>query len=168
MPEEIYLSCYQEAWVSVFTSEALLLQKLIPHLDLRIHHVGSTSIPGIKSKPIIDINIESREFPPSRAIISKLHSIGYTNMDQAGIEGRYWFIKGEPRKFHLHWCPYNGSVTLDQLKFRDMLRRSKSLAAEYEKLKVDAAQKRTIDSPEYAEAKSEFVNRVIKFDDSSR
>ena len=162
MPEDISLSCYQDAWVHMFTSEASLIKNSLPHVNLRIHHVGSTSIPGLRAKPIIDINIESKEFPPGGATINKLDSIGYTNKGEAGITGRHWFVKGDPRTFHLHWCPCNGSVTLAQLTFRDSLRLSETLAVEYEKLKLDAAQGLTIDSSEYAEAKSDFIKKVIE------
>ena len=86
--------------------------------NLRIHYVGSTSIPGLKAKPIIDIDIDididiaAKDSPPGGLIISRLELIGHTNKGEAGTASRFWFVKGVPRTFHFDWCSWNGCLTL--------------------------------------------------------
>lgn len=163
MPEEeIHLVEFQNDWAGRFAEEAALLADTLQHLVVRIHHVGSTSIRGIKSKPIIDINVESSVFPPDEAAITAMESLGYTHMGESGVPGRAWFKKGTPRIFNLHWCPENSDVSRSQVEFRDRLNSDKRLANEYETIKIAAAPGRSIDSQEYAASKSGFIERVLR------
>lgn len=143
-------------WAKTFEQQAARMKAALSKYVTAVHHVGSTAIPGIKSKPIVDIAIESSRYPPCEFIVGALASLGYVAHGEAGVAGRSWFSMGVPRVINLHWCPENGTVVQAQLHFRDALRAELSLAKEYEALKEKAAFGRHIDSAEYAEAKSRF------------
>ena len=112
-------------------------------------------------KPIIDIAIESKLYPPSQTIIKLADLIDYSSYGDAGVSGRVWFKKGSPRKINLHWCPENGEVARAQIKFRDALNLNSVLAKECESLKLAAANGQHSDSFEYAHAKSDFIFKVV-------
>jgi len=162
MPEQlIELRQHDPNWVKDYLDESENITEVISHYFANIHHVGSTSIPGIKAKPIIDILVESERHPPSNAIISCLDSLSYKCHAESGVQGRWFFTKGTPRRFNLHWCPTDGQVARSQILFRDRLRNSAELAHEYESIKISAAPGQTIDSQQYAAAKATFIAKVL-------
>jgi len=157
----IQLNPHNPHWASVFEAESRCLQNQLKHSIVRINHVGSTSVTGIKAKPIIDILVESETYPPNQEIIASLRAMGYENRGESGVPERCWFIKGVPRKYNLHWCPVGGVVARAQIKFRDALKGNSKLACEYERIKTTAAPGQEIDSQTYADAKTEFISRVL-------
>jgi GrpB-like predicted nucleotidyltransferase (UPF0157 family) len=112
----------------------------------KIRHIGSTAIEDLLSKPIIDISLEAHDFPPSEQTIEKLSSLGYTNNGESGVTGRYWFTKGQPREFNLHYCNIHSEIVKKQVLFRDKLRASESLRRAYEAIKLNNKEGREIDS----------------------
>lgn len=161
MDERIVLMTHDPSWVTAFEMEADLLRERIGDCVVCVSHVGSTAIPSIRAKRIIDIAVESTVYPPSQWIIDQLGSMQYSHRGESGVPGRVWFTKGSPRQFNLHWCPENGDVALAMIKFRDAMRHNVNLAREYELLKVDAAGRLSVDSAEYADKKTEFVAKVL-------
>ena len=161
MNERIELVPHDPLWTSTFEIEADILREKLGNRVLRVSHVGSTAVPTIKAKPIIDIAIESKLYPPSQTIIKLLELIDYSCRGDAGVSGRVWFKKGSPRKINLHWCPENGEVAGAQIKFRDALNLNSVLAKQYEWPRLAAANGQHIDCFEYAHAKSDFVFKVV-------
>ena len=157
----IQLNPHDPQWASLYEKEAASLQSCLSDSIVRINHVGSTSIPNIKAKPILDILVESETYPPTQSIMASLRAMEYENRGESGVPERFWFIKGKPRQYHLHWCPTGGVVAHSQIKFRDVLRNNSKLARDYEKIKVTAAPGQEIDSHSYATAKSEFISRIL-------
>ena len=161
MDERIELVPLDPLWTSTFEIEADILRERLGNRVLRVSHVGSTAVPTIKAKPIIDIAIESKLYPPSQTIIKPRELIDYSCHGDAGVSGRVWFKKGSPRKINLHWCTENGEVARAHIKFRDALNLNSVLAKEYESLKLAAANGQNIDSFEYAHAKSDFIFKAV-------
>ena len=161
MAEVIQLVIHDPRWKDIYRTESERLRQALGPKVSTVHHVGSTAVPSIRAKPIVDIATESREYPPSDETISVLASLGYEHRGSAGVPGRHWFTRGSPRLINLHWCPRKGNVVRDQLKFRDRLIVDIFLAKEYEQLKLDAAIDKDVDDSSYAEAKSEFINLVL-------
>ena len=159
--ELIRLESYNPNWGQNFDSEAKLIKNTL-NTEVKIHHVGSTAVEDLKSKPIIDIALEADEFPPSIQTIDSLKSIGYTYKGESGIVGREWFIKGEPRKFNLHYCKIDSLIVRNQIKFRDELRTSKNLRREYEELKMAHSKGKDIDDTSYALSKTSLIEKIIK------
>ena len=161
MAECIELQPHDPSWTVYFKKEESLLRRLLGNSVDCVNHVGSTAIPTIRAKPVIDIAVEAKPYPPDNSIIQTLQSLGYKLHGESGVTGRIWFTKGIPRKFNLHWCPINGNVAQAQIQFRDALIANPKLANEYETLKLQNADRRHIDSTEYADLKTEFILKVL-------
>ncbi len=160
--EKLVLVPYDKSWLEKFHSEKdLILHRLDDKVIYKIHHVGSTSIPEIISKPIIDITIEIKLFPPTKEVISTLKDIGYKHIGESDVPGRSWFVKGKPRSFHLHLTPIDGEVVKKQLKFRDIMRQRKDLHKEYEMIKNNFNGHYELDSHEYNLKKAPFVEKIL-------
>lgn len=161
MDEAVVLQEYDPLWPKLFCQEEEAIQSALGSEVLSVHHVGSTAVPGMAAKPIIDIAVEIEHYPPTASVIEGLESIGYEHMGESGIEGRHWFRKGTPRSHHVHAVPRNGRVARAQVALRDFLRGNPAEAKEYESIKRRNASGNTIDSAEYASAKSPFIDRIL-------
>ncbi|HEY5749438.1 MAG TPA: GrpB family protein [Chryseolinea sp.] len=157
--EKIILEKHDPRWIKIFETEREILLGALS--GVVVHHVGSTAVKDLAAKPIIDICIEASRFPPLEDQLKTLRDLGYENRGEAGVPGRIWFVKGQPRKFNLHYCAVGSPVAERQLAFRDALRKSEKLRREYEALKIANALNQDIDSAEYAGSKTGLIESVI-------
>jgi GrpB-like predicted nucleotidyltransferase (UPF0157 family) len=149
------------AWASLFETEAALIAAALRPFGASIEHCGSTSVPGIPAKPILDILIGiTAPFDVARVAVA-LAGVGYEHATWAGVPGHEVFGKGEPRTHLLHVVPREGEAWARMLAFRDALRSDPALAAEYAALKQDLAGRFADDRPAYTDGKSAFVARVL-------
>ncbi len=153
---------YDSRWPLLFEEEKAHILAALPGLDCTIEHVGSTSVPGLAAKPIIDIMIGIAELDQVMALIAPLAALGYEYCGDVGIPGNRFFRKGEPRSHHLHVFELNHPEYIRHLVFRDYLRTHSEAAQEYELLKRALAQKYPEDSFAYTMSKTEFVKSVEK------
>jgi GrpB-like predicted nucleotidyltransferase (UPF0157 family) len=149
------------AWASLFEAEAELIAAALRPFDASIEHCGSTSVPGIPAKPIIDILIGLPAPLDVVAVAGALAAIGYEHATWAGVPGHEVFGKGEPRTHLLHAVPREGGAWARMLAFRDALRSDPALADEYSALKRDLAKRFPEDRSAYTDGKSSFVARVL-------
>ena len=126
-----------------------------------IEHVGSTAVPGLAAKPIIDIMIGVRELPVGERCVEPLESLGYEYRGDAGIPGRYYFRKGNPRSHHLHMVQHGTEFWQRHLLFRDLLRERPAVAQEYAALKKELAVQYRTDRLAYTEAKTPFIDAAL-------
>jgi GrpB-like predicted nucleotidyltransferase (UPF0157 family) len=159
--ENIRLEPHNKCWADEFHKEGRLIANTLGDVIFSVHHVGSTAVADLIAKPIIDIAIESFAYPPSTHVVAKLNSIGYEHKGESGVSGRSWFIKGIPRKYHIHFCPVNSLIIINQIKFRDLLIADASLRKAYEQIKITNSIGRDIDSSDYAAAKSELISFAL-------
>lgn len=164
--EDVKLHDYSESWPSVYEAERQRLLSLLPGVFLDIQHIGSTSIPGMIAKPVIDILAGVDSMTTARAITEKLCGSGYTTSAEfnQSLSDRQWFMRwaNGRRTHHLHVVVHGSEVWAERLRFRDSLRASAELAFEYAKLKIQVAALHTTDREAYTEAKSHFVNVVSR------
>jgi GrpB-like predicted nucleotidyltransferase (UPF0157 family) len=165
---EIEIVPYSAKWPALFQQEQVLLQKHIGRFLTAIHHVGSTAIPQMPSKPIVDITAECKIYPPNNEIITVLAAIKYIHMGESGVVGRHWFKKGSPTTCHLHLTPIGGDVASRQIKFRDILRQNPNLASRYAELKLSLVQQYGNDEVTYALNKTDFIRQVLKMENSQQ
>ena len=161
--EPIWLVPYDPAWPSRFIEERNALNDAIgPWATGGIHHVGSTAVPGLEAKPIIDILIGVDSLEASRACFDPLAKLGYLYAPYRTDE-MHWFCKPHPscRTHHLHLVPTDSQRFRDELAFRDALRADPITAEKYAALKCDLAQRFADDREAYTDAKSDFVRRVV-------
>ncbi|MCZ7528085.1 MAG: GrpB family protein [Acidimicrobiia bacterium] len=154
------------AWPERFAAEAARIRAALGPLALRIDHVGSTSIPGLAAKPVVDIQISVRTVLPMAPYLAPLERLGYRYVpypDEDGVD-RYPFFgrpPERPRAFHVHVCETGGYGERRTLAFRDWLRAHPEDAVAYEALKRDLARREWDDPNDYAEAKDPFVLSVL-------
>lgn len=155
---------YSTDWPARFAQEAALLQiALAPWLVADIEHIGSTAIPGLSAKPVIDIMAPVQDLDASRTAIAAAVAAGYCHYPYKP-EQMHWFCKPSPevRTHHLHLVPLNSALWHDRLAFRDALRGNSQLAREYENLKLSLAARHPEDREAYTEAKSPFIASVLQ------
>ena len=164
MPEEpVRIVSYDPAWPVRFDHERAELERAIGEWVVGgIHHVGSTAVPGLDAKPVIDILVGVRSLEDSRQCFDRLARLGYLYAPYRAAE-MHWFCKPDPRRrtHHLHLVPVDAQRFRRKLAFRDRLRGNSALAAEYLALKRRLAAQFEHDREAYTEAKSEFIRTVL-------
>ena len=158
----VQLQPYDPAWAELYRAEEAWLRSAIGAYVLAIEHVGSTSIPGIPAKPIIDIGVGVANFEEAAICIEPLQRLGYQYRGEFGIPRRRYFVKGEPRTHHLHMNEVHGPDWQQQIGFRDYLRTHDAVAQAYAERKLRLAQQFPSDRLAYTEQKSGFIFNVLR------
>ncbi|MBZ5537557.1 MAG: GrpB family protein [Acidobacteriia bacterium] len=164
--DTIAITPADQSWPAQFDAEAAAIQSELGQAFVyAIHHVGSTAVPGLAAKPIIDIVLEVADRECWSLLIEPLQRIGYVYWDQNPDEGEMFFVKGMPpfgtgRTHHIHVLAPDAIGS--QLRFRDYLIAHPDEAARYERLKRELAVRLTNDRDGYTKAKSEFVEHVLR------
>ncbi len=153
-------------WPAAFAAEARALAAFFPPDTVRFEHVGSTAVPGLSAKPIIDILAGATRLVVFEQAVGRLaeHGYAYVPEFEAELPQRRFFRCAE-RSIHLHAVVHGEAFWTEHLRFRDRLRASPGLAAEYEALKHRLAERHRMDSFAYARAKTPFVRRVLASDE---
>lgn len=159
--DHVALAPYAEAWSGAFTAEAALLRGLLGAKALGVEHVGSTAIPGIKAKPILDIMLGIVTLDDAPDLAKALESLRYEFRPKAGIPEEHVFVKGAPRTHILHVVAINGPAWRQKLAFRDALRADPDLAGAYDRLKASLSDRFPTDRAAYTEGKTDFVRAVV-------
>lgn len=151
-------------WASEFEKIASMISGYFGKLILGIEHVGSTSIPGLASKPIIDLDVVIEDMTQFSVIIERLDQAGFDHEGNLGVEGREAFRRRYDdgcMAYHLYVCPKDGKGFLEHIVFRDYLRLHPDAAREYERIKVDLARMYPYDIDQYINGKRHFVDTVL-------
>ena len=159
---QVRLVPYAPEWSVCFEREKASLQKVLGSKVLDIQHVGSTSIPGMLAKPIIDIAIAVVDFEEAKACIPLVESLGYEYKGEFGIPRRHYFVKGDPRLFHIHMSELASIEWQNTLLFRNYLRQHMEFAEEYMQLKQQLALQYPQDREAYLNGKTAFVEQVLQ------
>lgn len=158
---------YDPGWPAAFEAEAARLRAALKTLALRIDHHGSTAVPGLSAKPIIDIQISVATLQPLSAYGTRLEAIGYVHLPHPDDSFCPFFHRPVdwPHSHHVHVVERGGREERRTLAFRDYLRDHPAVAREYEALKHTLAAQVIAVGPEwpdqYAAAKTEFIERVV-------
>ena len=160
MKAPIVLKPYDPNWTVLFEAERDAMERLDRGWFKAIHHVGSTSIPGIAAKPIIDILVALHRDEDGPACVGAMAELGHEYRGDGGIPGRHYFRKGNPHTYHVHmWAKHHPEIAR-HLRFRDYLRAHPDEACTYEKLKRELAARFGSDTFSYSLAKNEFCARI--------
>jgi GrpB-like predicted nucleotidyltransferase (UPF0157 family) len=165
--EDIRLHAYDSAWPDEFTAERERLIALLPGSFVEVEHIGSTAVPGLSAKPIIDILAGVRTLARAESLSERICTCGgYTTSAEfnATLNGRLWFMRwaNGHRTHHLHVVVHGGEVWRERVNFREALRLRPELAARYVALKFELAQRHGTDREAYTNAKAEFVRSVLE------
>ncbi len=162
--QEIELHPYDPSWPAAYDAERQRLQSLLHDTLLDIQHIGSTAVPGLTAKPIIDMLAGVRSIAVAESLTALLCASGYTTSLEfnQSLTDRKWFMRWADgrRTHHLHVVVHGGPAWTERLRFRDALRSNPELAARYAALKVTFAAMHRGDREAYTDAKAEFVRSL--------
>jgi GrpB-like predicted nucleotidyltransferase (UPF0157 family) len=156
---EVVIAEYDPAWPARFGAEAAGIQRAAADAIVAIHHAGSTSVPGLAAKPIVDIFIELKR-PLNEAEIAGICSLDFDYRGEYGISGRQYFSRRNDPQCHIHAHLAGSRDLLRTLAFRDYLRAHLEAAAQYETLKRRLAIKHRFEREAYTDAKTDFVRGI--------
>ncbi|MCP3929902.1 MAG: GrpB family protein [Bacteroidetes bacterium] len=148
-------------WSQEFNQEAKLLKETLGDIIINIHHIGSTAIPGIYAKPIIDMILEVADINKLDRFNKKFEALGYVPKGEYGIAGRRYFQKGgDLRTHHIHAFAIGNEEIARHVRFRYYLRANKAKANEYESLKLSLAKKFKHDPEKYWLGKNDLIKQL--------
>jgi GrpB-like predicted nucleotidyltransferase (UPF0157 family) len=162
--QDIAVVPYDDAWPDSFQRIAAFLQPFVGLHALRIDHVGSTSVPGLAAKPVIDIDVVVSSEAEVPALIESITSAGYRWRGDLGVVGREAFspvVESKLPEHHLYLVVENNKAHLDHLLLRDVLRSDPGLRHEYAALKESNIDVAHGNMDVYVAGKAEFVTRLL-------
>jgi GrpB-like predicted nucleotidyltransferase (UPF0157 family) len=163
-PERIIVIPYDPAWLQMFQEERRKIIHTLGTNVIAIHHMGSTAIPGMAAKPVIDILVEVKDLKQLDSQAGKMQKLGYEAMGERGIAGRRFFRKRNllgVRTHHVHAYQVGNPQIEQELAFRDYLIAHPSIAHEYGRLKQELALAHPDDRQAYAQGKDSFIQSQI-------
>lgn len=153
---------YDSVWPAVFEELRQRVGSALADLSFTIEHVGSTSVPGLAAKPIIDLDILLRSAADQPLAIERLSAFGYVHRGDLGIPGREAFSHpAEIPRHHLYLCPPGSVAYRDHIAFRDYLRTHPETVEEYARLKHELARIYHDDRDGYTDAKTTFITGIL-------
>jgi len=153
---------YRREWAEIFEREReAILDKCRPWVK-EVHHVGSTSVPGLAAKPILDIMPVVANPVDGENAVEPMTTLGYRYRGDNELPGRFYFDKIVDGRtvVHCHMYPQDHSDVRKLVAFRDRLRTDRETASEYERLKRNLASKYRDDRVSYTDSKGTFVNEI--------
>ena len=144
-------------WGQAFEDEASRIRAAVGADVLAVEHYGSTSVPGLSAKPIIDLLIGVADLSVADRHAQAMIALGYDDAGNGGVEGHRIFGKGAARTHLAHFVVHDGPEWIATLRFRDMLRADAGLRAAYEELKIRLVTEHPTDRAAYTAGKSKFI-----------
>jgi len=160
--EEIHVVDHRSDWPEKYRKEATMLATILKNHPLEMAHIGSTAVPGLKAKPIVDIAVKFADVAVIPEYVPALEEYGYHYFGEFIFPRWHYLCRGEPREFNLHvvdgttehWEVWN--------RFRHILMTNDRIRNEYQQLKSELAQKYRYERQKYTEGKTEFVTRILR------
>lgn len=160
--EPVTLVAYDATWPEAFTRERRRITDAVALAGDRIEHIGSTAVPGLSAKPVVDLMLGVDRLPPSHDLLARLEILGYQNLGEAGVAGRvYLRLRGAERDFNLHVLERGGGLWKDNLALRELLRVDPVARERYDRGKVGALQAGGGRLQAYSDAKHPLVTELL-------
>ncbi len=160
--EFVVLSPYSPEWVALYSQESSLIKKVLnSNRIIAIEHFGSTAVPGLYAKPIVDILVGLNRFELAEDEIKALAGVGYVFVEQSSYCQRFYFKKRGERSFNLSLVLFSGEVWSDCLDVRDYLRVSPLKAKEYIMVKQGAISSGCVKISAYSLYKFKFMKQLL-------
>ncbi|OPA73310.1 hypothetical protein BVG16_29340 [Paenibacillus selenitireducens] len=158
----VVVTDYNEEWKQRFSEESQKIKDIFGEELIDIHHIGSTSVPGLKAKPIIDIMPVVRDIDKVDSFYAQMEGLGYECMGELGMKGRRYFRKGGDHRTHqVHVFQADNEEDIHRhLAVRDYLRTHAEQAKQYGDLKENLAKQFPKDIEAYMDGKDAFVKEL--------
>lgn len=163
--KSVIVEAYQPVWPERFRDIEKEVAAALENTMLRIEHIGSTSVPGLAAKPIIDLDVVIADDADMESVIEKLAAVGYIHEGDLGITGREAFrYEGKPHlmKHHLYVCRESSRELHRHMVFRKFLRGHPEAVREYSSVKLEAAARHPDSIEKYMEAKAPCIERLYR------
>jgi GrpB-like predicted nucleotidyltransferase (UPF0157 family) len=166
--DNIIIQPYHPAWPKLAAAEIKTIKGIVGQLSyISIDHVGSTAVPTLASKPIIDIFITVNSMQDAKHLVTPLESLGYLFWEENPDTAHLRFFKGMPpfgekRTHHVHIVEASSNTLEHRILFRDILRRDEKIRQEYEILKLKLSESHLTDREVYTDKKGEFIEAVLR------
>lgn len=159
---------YDPHWPKAFEEEAKKLEGILGKNCVKIYHIGSTAVPGLHAKPVIDIMVVVNDILDVDNESHQFEKLGYTAKGEFGIPFRRHFQKGNSHRTHnIHIFEEGAAEVHHHIHFRDYLRDTPQASEEYARLKLELAKKHPHNIIAYCEGKEDFVHKILKLAPSS-
>jgi len=161
-PIEIF--AYDPEWPLQFEVLRRFFETQLGELIYEVHHVGSTAVPGLSAKPVIDLDIVLKDLSRLNTATDQLCRLGYTYRGEMGITGRHAFsAKGSTIAFahHLYICDPQSNAFRNHISLRDFLRSNLEARDQYAKLKRQLAESNAYNMDGYVQGKTAFITRIL-------
>ena len=162
MPDPVVIATYDPSWPGLFSDLAASLRQALGETALRIDHIGSTSVPGLDAKPVIDLQISVASFDPLNVFRIPIEGIGFVfRADNPDLTKRYFRERPGARRTHIHVRRAGSWAEQLVLLFRDYMRNHEEDAGRYAHLKRRLAQQYGGDRYGYTDAKAPFIWEIM-------
>ena len=160
--EAIELSEYQATWPRAFAEEQGRICRALDVPGEDLEHIGSTAVPGLVAKPIVDLMLGVGHFPPDGELLKRIELLGWEALGEADVPGRLYFRMRGARQANLHVVLKSGTHWINNLAFRDYLRTSTDARERYANAKRRAVAHGARTLLRYSAEKADFVNTLLK------
>jgi GrpB-like predicted nucleotidyltransferase (UPF0157 family) len=161
----IIIAEYDPRWLDLYEAERKHLAEILQNRFADIQHIGSTSVPGLAAKPVIDIAIGLRSLDDAGGCIPILEKEGYLyepELERDMPDRRFlWRVNDKKQRYHLHLAEMQNPVLANPILFRDYLRRHPQTAQRYARLKTELAAKYVTDIGAYVDGKTDFIEEIL-------
>lgn len=161
MSYEVVVTQYNIAWPLLFEREKALVVQALGSAVVSIEHIGSTSVPNLAAKTVIDLMVGVRQLSSLEHLQDPLAQLGYEHRPHVGNADRHFFRKGVPRSHHLHMVEFGSASWERDLLFRDYLRAHADEAKRYGQLKLQLAAAYRHDRQRYTESKAPLMAELL-------
>lgn len=158
---QVVLVSYSDEWKRKFALEKQALTAALFPITVHIEHIGSTAVPGMAAKPLIDLLVTYKE-NDDEALHKKLRNVGYQLEQPEAALDHLFFVRGEPPEYHLHLIPDHSDEWRRLIRFRELLRLDGVVREEYEALKRRLAAEHPEERSEYTRKKSDFIEQMLQ------
>lgn len=152
---------YDGAWPARFERWRQLLHSALGAVAVRIEHVGSTSVPGLAAKPIVDVQVTVADLDNEAAYVLPIEAIGLQLRSRDELHRYFRPFPGAPREVHVHVCRAGSTWEQEHLRFRDHLREHGEAREAYSRAKRAAAERWADDGFAYTDAKTEVIVQIL-------
>ncbi|SDC23241.1 GrpB domain, predicted nucleotidyltransferase, UPF0157 family [Pelagirhabdus alkalitolerans] len=161
MARKVEVCSYDDEWTKRFEDEAKVLKNIFKDELVAVHHIGSTAVPGLKAKPIIDLMPVIRNIERVDLFNEDMERVGYETLGENGLAGRRYFQKGgEQRSHHVHVYQFGSPEIYRHIAFRDYLSAHPEIKTTYGELKEKLAKQFPYDIESYIAGKNDLVSVI--------
>lgn len=158
---EVRLALYSTDWPRLFRNESRRLRRRLPGIRMSVAHIGSTAIPGLPAKPVIDMAVLAAPAAGLQRLIRLFEAAGYVYKGEYGLKGRHFFTRGNPVTHHAHLVFEETPHWVRWLAFRDYLRGHPDERRRYAALKRAMAKRYARRRKDYTSAKTPYIQHVL-------